>query len=131
MESSGEKISHRTESSATHWQVMGADMLDKYSSEIFGLIGSLLSLSFAERVTVLSAVIGLTAGLSCAAIVAPIMTHIISPPDGIRDYVNAGFGWMFGISGLGIAAAVYAVARTLRDWIPDAVKKFLDRKAGL
>lgn len=106
-------------------------MLDKYSSEIFGLIGSLLSLSFAEKLTLLGAVIGLAAGLSCAAIAAPIMTHIIGPPDGIRDYVNAGFGWLFGISGLGIAAAIYAVARTLRDWLPESVKKFLNRKAGL
>lgn len=106
-------------------------MMDKHGHEIFGLMGALLSLSVAERVIVVTAAASIAAGVSCAYIAAPIITELIDPRESIRESVNAGIGGILGISGLPIVAAIYASARTIKDWAPELVKKFLNRKTGL
>lgn len=106
-------------------------MIDKYGAEIFGLLGALISLSFIEKLTVLGALIAIVSGVSSAVIAAPILTHYMAPPDGIRDQVNAGFGLIVGISGFMLAGAVHASARAMRDWLPESVKKYLERKVEL
>lgn len=105
-------------------------MIDRYGSEIFGLLGALVSLSFLEKVTVVGALIAIASGVSSAVVGAPILTHYMAPPEGIKDHVNAGFGLVLGISGFMLAGAVYASARAMRDWLPESVKKYLERKVG-
>lgn len=105
-------------------------MVDKYGSELFGLLGALLSLSFIEKLTVLGACLAVASGVSSAVVGAPIMTYYVAPSDGIRDHVNALFGLVLGISGFMLSGAVYACAKAMRDWLPEFVKKFLERKGG-
>lgn len=105
-------------------------MIDKYGSEIFGLLGALVSLSFFDKLTVLGALIAVISGVSSSIVGAPILTHYMAPPDGIRDNVNAAFGLVLGISGFALAGAIYATARAMRDWLPESMKKYLERKVG-
>jgi hypothetical protein len=106
-----------------------ADVLRRYG-EAFGLLGALIGLSFIERLTVVAACLALLSGFAIALIGAPIATHYFAPPPAIRDHVTAGFALIFGISGFVLAGAIHAVARSLKDSLPAAVRKLIERRAG-
>lgn len=103
-------------------------MMDKYGSEILGLAGALVSLSFIEKLTILGALVAVIAGVGCAVVGAPILTHYTSPPTGIRDHVSAGYGFVLGVSGFMLAGAVYASAKAVREWLPESIKKYIERR---
>lgn len=103
-------------------------MIDKYGTEIFGLAGALVSLSFIEKLTILGAVLAVISGVGCSVVGAPILTHYLNPPPTIRDHVNAGFGLILGVSGFMLAGAVHASAKAVRDWLPESIKRYIDRR---
>jgi tellurite resistance protein TehA-like permease len=110
-------------------EISVADALRKYG-EVFGLLGALIGLSFIERLTVLAACLALLAGFAFALVGAPIVTHYAAPPPAIRDHVTAGVALLFGITGFVLAGAIHASARQLREWLPEFIRKAIERRAG-
>jgi hypothetical protein len=106
------------------------DVLRKYGPEAFGTLGALLGLSFIEKLTIFAAIIALLAGMSFAIVGAPIITHYIEPPEAIRYHVAGGAGLVLGLSGFFLAGAIAKSASSLRETLPEVIKKWLDRKAG-
>lgn len=108
-----------------------ADAFRKYAAESFGLLGALVGLSFIEKLTVLAAITALVAGGAIAVVGAPILTHYIDPPPAIRDHVLAGSALVLGITGFLIASAIHATALHMRTWLPEFVRRFVERKGGV
>ena len=111
-------------------EITVADVLRKYGAEAFSMLGALIGLSFVEKLTIITAAVALLAGLAFGVLGAPIVAHYIDPPAAIRDYVVAGCALVLAIVGFVLAGTVHAVARSVKDWAPEFVRKLIDRKAG-
>jgi len=62
---------------------------------------------------------------------APIVTHYMDPPAAIRDHVLAGSALVLGITGFLIASAIHATALHMKTWLPEFVRKLVERKGGV
>ena len=78
----------------------------------------------------MAAVLVVTAGFAFALVGAPIVTHYVAPPPAIRDHVTAGAALVLGICGFVIAGAIHASARQLKDWLPEFIRKLIERRAS-
>jgi hypothetical protein len=107
-----------------------ADVIRKYGLEAFSVLGALIGLSFIERLTLVAAGVAFAAGFGFAVVSAPIAVHYIAPPAEIRDYVLAGFAGLFSLVGFVVCGAIYASAQHLKTWLPEFVRKAIERKAG-
>ena len=107
-----------------------ADVLRKYGAEAFSLAGALIGLSFIEKLSVLVAIIALLAGFAFGVAFAPIVAHYVDPPQAIRDYVVAGSALVLSLVGFVLAGAIHQVARHAREWLPEFVRRLIERKTG-
>lgn len=108
-----------------------ADAFKRYAAESFGLLGALVGLSFIEKLTVLAAITALVAGGAIAVVGAPIAVHYLDPPAAIRDHVLAAGALVLGITGFLIASAIHATALHMKQWLPEFVRKLVERKGGV
>lgn len=99
----------------------------EYAQEIAAAAGALLSLSFLESLTVVSAAASLSAGFAVAYYFVPPLASWF----GWSEAGAAAAGFVLGIAGFGIAAALHRTARSARDWLPDLVKNVAEKKTGV
>lgn len=107
-----------------------AEILRKYGAEAFSLAGALVGLSFIERLSVFVAGVALLAGFAFGVVGAPIFVHYMEPPPAIRDYVLAASALVLSIVGFVLAGTLHAVALKLKEWVPDFLRRLVERKTG-
>lgn len=107
-----------------------ADIIRKYGLAAFSTLGALVGLSFVEKLTIVAAVIAFAASLGFAVVMAPIAVHYIAPPAAIRDHVIAAVAGLFGLVGFVICGAIHSTAQHVRAWLPEAVRRFIEKRAG-
>jgi hypothetical protein len=107
-----------------------ADVIKKHGLEAFSLLGALIGLSFIEKLTLLAAGVALIAGFAFGVVTAPIAAHYIDPPAEIRDYVLAAMAGLLSLVGFVMCGAIVATAQHFRVWLPEFVRKFVERKTG-
>lgn len=98
----------------------------EYAQEIAAAAGALLSLSFLEAMTVVSAAASFGAGFGAAY-------YFVPPLAEWRGWSEAGAaaaGFVFGIVGFGTVAALHSTARSAREWLPDLVRRLAERRSG-
>lgn len=106
------------------------DVIRKYAVEAFGLLGALVALSFQEKLTALAVVTALAAGAAFAVVGAPIVVHYVDPPQAIRDHVLAACALVLGLVGFLLAGAIHASAAHMRTWLPEFVRKVIEKRGG-
>ena len=106
------------------------EVMRKYAVEAFGLLGALVGLSFNERLTVFAAITVLVAGGALAVVGAPILVHYIEPPQAIRDHVLALSALVLGLVGFLLAGAVHASVAHMRSWLPEFVRRMIEKRGG-
>ncbi len=107
-----------------------ADILRKYGAELFSLGGALVGLSFVERPSPWLAALALLSGFLVGVVGGPICAHYIEPPAAIRDYVIAGCALALSIVGFVLAGTLHATALKLKEWVPELLRKIVERKTG-
>lgn len=107
------------------------DVFRKFGAEAFGLLGALVGLSFLEKLTLLAVVTAIVAGAAFAIAGAPIIVHYIDPPPAIRDHVLAGCALVLGLVGFLLAGAIHASAAHARTWLPEFIRKLVERRGGV
>ena len=108
-----------------------ADVIRKYGLEAFSMLGALIGLSFIERLTPWLAALALLSGFLVGVVGAPICAHYIEPPAAIRDYVIAGCALALSIVGFVLVGTLHATALKLKEWVPDLLRKIVERKTGV
>jgi tellurite resistance protein TehA-like permease len=108
-----------------------AEVFKRYAAEAFGLVGALLGLSFLEKLTVIAVFTALVAGAAFAVVGAPIIVHYVNPPTAIRDHVLAGCALILGLIGFLLAGAIHASAAHMRHWLPDFIRKMIEKRGGV
>jgi uncharacterized membrane protein YhiD involved in acid resistance len=107
------------------------EVFRKFGAEAFGLLGALVGLSFHEKLTVFAVVTAIIAGAAVAVVGAPILTHYIDPPQAIRDHVLSACALVLGLIGFLLAGAIHASAAHARHWLPEFIRKMIERKGGV
>ncbi len=108
-----------------------AEVFKRYAAEAFGLVGALLGLSFLEKLTIIAVLTAITAGAAFAIVGAPIIVHYASPPVAIRDHVLAGCALVLGLVGFLLAGAIHASAAHMRTWLPEFIRKLIEKRGGV
>jgi tellurite resistance protein TehA-like permease len=107
-----------------------AELFKRYGLVLFSAVGALIGVSFVERLTVVAAGIGFLASFAFAVVAAPIVVYYVDPPLPIRDHVLAGLAGLFGLVGFMLCGTVFATVQHARSWVPEFVRKLIERRWG-
>jgi hypothetical protein len=100
-------------------------LISEYQHEIASLAGALLSLSFVEKLTIVSAIGTVSAGVASAFFFAPPIAEFLH----WSERGVAALGFVMGVAGFGIAAAIHQSAAAMKSWLPETLRRAVDKRA--